>query len=38
MTLDVDLNIQKGRMQDVKLKVCYLKRYAWRRASPLRFI
>ena len=25
MTLDVDLDIEKGRMQDVKLKVCYLK-------------
>ena len=25
MTLDVDLHIQKGRMQDVNLKVRYLK-------------
>ena len=38
MTLDVDLDIQKGRMQDVKLKVCYLKLNASCRTSPLRYI
>ena len=33
MTLDVDLHIQKGRMQDVKLKVCHLKLHTSCRTS-----